>query len=222
MPRFALMSDDFPRAMGDEDFFRQLADGVPVLIWMSGLDMGCFYFNRAWLDFRGRTLQEEQGNGWAEGVHPEDVQRCVQHYVGCFEARVAFAMSYRLRHHSGEYRWILDRGVPHFTPEGKFLGFYGGCAETVATASVERISQLRSSISEMRELAQRLAAAEERKLLSFQSEARAGGTLAAIARDRELEYRRRLTGHRGAARQIEQLASDMLEHEQIGHGECRR
>src|ERR1051325_7326155 len=112
-----------------EDYFQTLADGAPVMIWMSGRDMGCFYFNRAWLDYRGRTLEEEFGNGWTEGVHPEDMECCVQHYVSCFERHVAFAMSYRLLHWSGEYRWILDRGAPHFSAEGEFLGFYGGCAE---------------------------------------------------------------------------------------------
>lgn len=87
----------------DVEYFQELADGAPVMIWMSGADMGCFYFNRAWLDFRGRTLQEEFGNGWAEGVQPDDLERCVQHYVSSFERREAFAMSYRLRHHTGEF-----------------------------------------------------------------------------------------------------------------------
>src|SRR4051812_41290539 len=98
----------------DIDSFKQLADGAPVLIWMSGMDMGCFYFNRGWLDFRGRSIEQEFGNGWAEGVHPDDLDRCVQHYISSFEKRFPFAMSYRLQHHSGEYRWILDRGVPHY------------------------------------------------------------------------------------------------------------
>lgn len=204
----------------DEEYFQKLADGAPVLIWMSGLDMGCFYFNRAWLEFRGRTLEQEYGNGWVAGVHPDDVQRCVQHYVGSFESHVAFAMSYRLLHHSGEYRWIMDRGVPHFTPEGKFLGFFGGCAETASTSSVERISQLRASLTEMRDFAQRIAAADDRKILSLNAEYSV--SLTSIARDRQLEYRRHLASQRSAAMQIEQLANDMLELEKIGRGECRR
>ncbi len=106
-----------------EDVFQQLADGAPVMIWMSGLDMGCFYFNRAWLDFRGRTLEQEAGNGWAEGVFPEDLERCVSHYVSCFERRMAFAMTYRLQDLRGNYQWILDRGAPHYHPDGTFLGF---------------------------------------------------------------------------------------------------
>src|SRR5688572_16933497 len=87
----------------DGEYFQQLADGAQVMIWMSGLNLGCFYFNRAWLDYRGRTHEEEFGNGWAEGVHPDDLAACVQHYVSSFEHRAAFAMSYRLQHHSGEY-----------------------------------------------------------------------------------------------------------------------
>ena len=91
----ALITPDFPAGASAprEDFFQQLADGAPVMIWMSGLDMGCFYFNRAWLDFRGRTLAQESGNGWAEGVHPDDLERCVNHYVSCFERRIAFEVS---------------------------------------------------------------------------------------------------------------------------------
>ena len=116
----------------DVEHFQQLADGAPVMIWMSGTDMGCFYFNRAWLDFRGRTLADEFGNGWAEGVHPDDLERCVQHYASSFQRRAAFAMSYRLQHHTGEFRWILDRGAPHWAADGQFLGFFGGCAETPA------------------------------------------------------------------------------------------
>lgn len=139
----------------DVESFQQLADGAPVMIWMSGTDLGCFYFNRAWLDFRGRTLQQESGNGWAEGVHPEDLEPCVQHYIGSFEKRVPFAMSYRLLHHAGDYRWILDRGAPHFDADGKFLGFYGGCAETHPDSTVERIKELRHSLHEMHEFAER-------------------------------------------------------------------
>src|SRR5688572_16011200 len=146
-----------PAANEDVEYFQRLADGAPVMIWMSGSDMGCFYFNRAWLDYRGRTGEQEFGNGWAEGVHPEDLDRCVQHYISSFEKRVPFAMSYRLRRYCGEYRWILDRGAPHYASDGEFLGFYGGCAETCTDATGARVSELRRVLHEMRAFAERVA-----------------------------------------------------------------
>jgi PAS domain S-box-containing protein len=199
----------------DVEYFQRLADGAPVMIWMSGSDMGCFYFNRAWLEFRGRTLQEEFGNGWADGVHPEDLDRCVQHYVSSFQRRAAFAMSYRLRHHSGEYRWILDRGVPHWTADGEFLGFYGGCAETPAEAAVERIAQLREALQQMREFADCLASTEAHALRHDFS---GGDTPEAEARRLHLERRVR----QNAATQIGKLAADMLSYDRIANGACLR
>ncbi len=188
------------------------------MIWMSGLDMGCFYFNRPWLEFRGRTLEQEAGNGWAEGVHPEDVERCVHHYVNCFERRIAFAMTYRLRHRSGDYRWILDRGAPHYLPDDTFLGFFGGCAELEDQAPEVRNSELRSSLAVMRDFARRLAAIEV-------VPGRAGRNgpdwaLQAFAQKLQNEHVERMQRMKHAAKQIEQLAADMLTYNAIPRGAC--
>lgn len=190
------------------DYFRQLADGAPVMIWMSGLDMGCFYFNRAWLDFRGRTTEEEYGNGWAKGVHPDDLERCVNHYVGCFERRLAFAMTYRLQDAAGVHRWILDRGAPHFLPDGTFLGFFGGCAEIEVETPIRRNSQLSESLAGMREFARKLAEKERASVAAISSETLRG--YAKTLREQheaQLEY---------AVKEMDQLAADMQAYGQIG------
>lgn len=109
--------------------FRHVADSAPVLIWMSGTDTLCNFFNRAWLDFTARSMEQEMGNGWAEGVHPDDFQRCLDIYLTAFEDRQAFYMECRLKRYDGEYRWISDKGVPRFTSESVFEGYIGACMD---------------------------------------------------------------------------------------------
>ena len=110
--------------------FRSMADTAPVLIWMASLDKGRTFFNKGWLDFTGRPMAKELGSGWVEGVHPDDVDRCLETYVSAFERRQPFSMEYRLRRHDGEYRIIVDKGVPRFAPDGTFLG-YIGCGDDI-------------------------------------------------------------------------------------------
>jgi two-component system CheB/CheR fusion protein len=112
-----------------ESRFKVITDTAPVLVWMSDTDKLCSYFNNGWLQFTGRTLDQERGNGWAEGVHPDDFNRCLDIYVTSFDQRVPFTMEYRLKRHDGQYRWILDNGVPRYSPEGEFLGYIGSCID---------------------------------------------------------------------------------------------
>jgi PAS domain S-box-containing protein len=108
-----------------EERFRNMANCAPVLLWMSGTDELCDFFNQGWLTFTGRTMQQEVGDGWAQGVHPDDVGYCLQIYRSAFDERRSFEMEYRLRRHDGEYRWILDTGAPRFASNGEFLGYVG-------------------------------------------------------------------------------------------------
>ena len=104
--------------------FRELLDASPVMIWMSGTDAMCTFFNRSWLDFRGRALEEELGNGWAEGLHPDDRDLCLETYLKAFTARAPFRVQYRMQRAGGEYRWIENSGSP-LIEDTVFVGFMG-------------------------------------------------------------------------------------------------
>jgi PAS domain S-box-containing protein len=126
-----------------EQRFRLVANTAPVLIWMSGTDKFCTFFNQCWLDFSGRTLEQESGNGWVSGVHPEDLERCLRIYSGAFDARVDFEMEYRLKRFDGKYRWIVDYGVPRFESDGTFCGYIGSCVDiTDRKATAESLEVL--------------------------------------------------------------------------------
>jgi PAS domain S-box-containing protein len=124
-------SHDFARnQLHESDLrFRIMADTAPVLLWMAGTDSQCTFFNQPWLAFTGRTLDMELGVGWAEGLHPEDFSRAMDHYLGAFVARRPFRMEYRLRRADRQYRWLLDTGVPRYLPTGEFAGYIGSCID---------------------------------------------------------------------------------------------
>lgn len=107
--------------------YHNLANSSSALIWTSGTDKLCNYFNDTWLKFTGRNIEQEKGNGWAEGVHPDDYDRCLKTYVTAFDKREEFEMEYRLRNSKGEYRWLLDIGTPNYDAKGEFVGYIGHC-----------------------------------------------------------------------------------------------
>ena len=122
-----------------EERFRLAANSAPVLIWMSGTDKLCNFFNQGWLDFTGRPIADELGEGWALGIHPDDLGRCLKIYAAAFDARLEFEMEYRLRRFDGQYRWIVDKGVPRFESNGTFLGYVGSCLDITDRKKSEEV-----------------------------------------------------------------------------------
>jgi PAS domain S-box-containing protein len=112
-----------------QEYYREIFESNPSLMWESGLDKSCTYFNKSWLDFTGKALNQELGNGWTEGVHPKDLSKCMEIYTEAFDRKEEFIMEYRLKHHSGIYRWILDKGAPRYNAKGEFIGYLGSCID---------------------------------------------------------------------------------------------
>ena len=139
-----------------EERFRSMADTTPIMLWVTDAEQRFNFFNKSWLDFTGRSMAQEAGNGWCDGVHPDDIEECIRQQKENFERKKKFSSEYRLRRHDGTYRWVSSQGLPRFTSDGEFLGFIGGSmdidgqknASAVLEARVaERTSALKESES---------------------------------------------------------------------------
>jgi hypothetical protein len=138
------------RLRESEARFQAMADTAPVMIWMTGTDGLCNYFSKPWLDFTGRTMEQEVGTGWIEGVHPDDVKGCFDCFLPAFEARKPFGMEYRLRRADGEYRWVIESGIPRYTPGGEFAGYIGSNIDiTERKRAEEERERLRQAQAEL-------------------------------------------------------------------------
>lgn len=139
------------RILESEVRFRAIADTAPVMIWTTGTDSLCDYFSKPWLDFTGRTMEQEVGTGWTEGVYPDDLQGCFDCFLPAFHARKPFRMEYRLRRADGEYRWVLETGIPRYTPGGEFAGYIGCNIDITdrkrAEQEHERLRQLEADLA---------------------------------------------------------------------------
>jgi PAS domain S-box-containing protein len=139
------------RLRESEARFQEMADTAPVLIWMTGTDGLCNYFNKPWLEFTGRTIEQEVNMGWVEGVHPDDVQSCFDGFLPAFHARKPFRMEYRLRRADGVYRWVIESGIPRYTGAGEFAGYIGSNIDITDLKSAaeerERLRQLEADLA---------------------------------------------------------------------------
>lgn len=168
-----------------EERFRLVTNAAPMLVWMAGTDKLCTYFNKAWLAFTGKSMNSELGNGWTSGIHNDDRQRCIDIYAQAFDQRAEFRTEFRLLRHDGEYRWIVNIGIPRFTPDGPFAGYIGSCvdvterkrAESDRLKMLEEIAHL-NRVASMGQMAASLAHELAQPLAAILSNAQAAARFA--------------------------------------------
>ena len=193
-----------------EQRFQLVADAAPVMIWLSDTQTLCYWFNKVWLEFVGRTLEQELGNGWAEGVHLDDVANCFDIYITNFNLRQPFKMEYRLKHHSGEYHWILNNGVPRFNAEGNFEGYIGSCVNISEFKNTQKI------MGEAKEAAELLAQSKADFLANMSHEIRTPmnailGLSELALHSKENNQRDYLEKIHGASENLLMILNDILE-----------
>ena len=142
-----------------KEFYLGILEEFPALIWRANTEKLCDYFNTTWLQFTGKTMEEEYGYGWAEGVHPDDLDRCIEIYNLNFDQRKSFSMEYRLKNADQEYRWILDIGRPYYDLDGTFLGYIGSCYDITERKDTQE--KLESIQSEMKVIVQAIEQTKE-------------------------------------------------------------
>jgi PAS domain S-box-containing protein len=204
------------RARESEGKFLVMANSAPISMWASGSDKACTFCNQAWLDFTGRPLEEQLGNGWAESLHPEDCAGFVKVYEDAFDAREPFTMEYRVRRHDGQYRWISDHGVPRYDAERNFLGYIGTCvdvtekkeAEAKAERSQEELAHV-SRVSILAELAGSLAHELSQPLTAVVSSAEAAQRMMNGDRRNDEEVRDTLKDVVGEGRRAGEIIAGM-------------
>jgi PAS domain S-box-containing protein len=196
-----------------DERFQMLADAAPVMVWVSGTDGLCTFFNRQWLEFTGRTMEQELGSGWADGVHPADSQPCMDYYISSIQARRSFTMEYRLKRADGQYRWLVDTGVPRFGTDGDFLGYIGSCVD---------ISERKQSEQTLQHLTARIFMLqdEERQRVAAELHDGLGQSLAIIKNRAQLGLRSQANPDR-MIEQLEEISAtataSILEVREIAH-----
>lgn len=146
-----------------DEVFKVVADSLPLLVWIAGIDKRCTYFNKPWLDFTGRPLENELGDGWIDALHPEDVEACLEAYERAFNRREPFIVQYRVRRHDGEYRWVFDKAAPLFDGDGAFAGYLGACLDVTdfRRGDADRAAAIALEIAERVEAEATLARKEQ-------------------------------------------------------------
>jgi len=207
--------------------FRNVADTAPVLIWVSGTNKEGGFFNKSWLEFTGRTVDQELGEGWLQGVHPDDLAHCLDVCGTAFEKREPFSIEFRLRRKDGEYRWVLDTGTPRFDAAGAFVGYIGSCLDITERRQAEIDHQLQSTelarvgrVALMGELAASLAHEVNNPLAAMVTNASAGQRLLARGQLEPAELRELLAdivsdGHR--AREVIEGIRNMVRKSEPSH-----
>jgi len=196
-----------------EERFRMMADTAPVMIWVAGPNASCSFLNRRWLEFTGRTMEQETGSGWSANIHPDDYPYFLDIYVIAYGARRSFVIEHRLKRADGQYRWVEVTGVPRLTPNGVLTGYIGTCLDTTERKLDEELRQkLTVRLLKMQD--------EERKRVAAELHDGLGQSLA-IIKNRAMIGQQEKTSHENILEQLREISATataaILEVREIAH-----
>lgn len=195
------------------DHYLKLFEDFPALIWRADITGRCNYFNKTWLAFTGKTLEQELGDGWLDGVHPDDRERCMKRYLEAFGRRGPFEMEYRLACHDGSYHWIVDHGSPFYDLDGSFAGYIGSCYDINAQKQAE------SSLQQERALLEQRVRERSSELMQINSRLEQQIAERQLVEDALRESRdtlRELTSHLTLTKESERTSMARTVHDQLG------
>ncbi len=149
----AMFTESKYKEINSRDYSINILDQIPSMVWKTDTNLRYNYFNKVWYNFTGYTPEEAVGACWANAIHPEDLDKCINARAHAMKTRGSYQFEYRLRRYDGEYRWCLAVGAPYNDLDGNYAGYIGSIYDISELKDVEDdLRRYRKTINSARDI----------------------------------------------------------------------